>query len=535
MPPWEIAQGAPPATQQVGYSQLPPMAPVPMAGAAPGMATFNSGMAQMPPGVGVNYQPYPGIDMYRYGLNQTINEDGLWFQKLRNQRREYTASFEYLSVEMADPGNDIFGYDGAETGVYASDGVVPFVVSMPRTSDDNDPTVPETIRPFFKPAKFNNMFDDGLESSGFKVRFGWTNEDDSSVEFNGWHVTEQHTTFSQGQEQLYRETTDPLYPFQFSGLNHGISIDRGDGIADIIPFDQFFETKISAQAFGAGVLITKTPLYARDHITIRPIWGVRYIQLKERFGFYGIDSGAEYDIVSYAEGISPEEEFFNNRETDQGGSNTATGDGVAGRPVADSFNDGTTDQFSFPSVPARIFTETQPYSASLSANTKSNMAGPEVGLRLDTGGDTANLSLQATAGLMVINQHVQLGGYGFFNHFEDANLDGFPDGGDLVTGAGDISSTTNFNDSERLTHVAPSFEASVNFEIKLFESVPVFRNIDIFEDASFKVGYSYLYLGQIARPTESVSYVTFPANPRIDVDRTGWDMQSLNLGIDFHY
>ena len=141
--------------QQAQFQQAPPMA-------APAY------------GPGNQLNPYPGLDMYRYGWQQTINENGLWFSERRNARRNYVFGVEFLIPVYRQPGDQMFGYGGIDTGIGATDDVPAFYFSVPRdpgtlgggtggggNNNNNASIVTETeLQRYFPTRNFGSMFDD---------------------------------------------------------------------------------------------------------------------------------------------------------------------------------------------------------------------------------------------------------------------------------------------------------------------------------------------------------------------------------------
>ncbi len=48
------------------------------------------GMAPMY-GPGNQMNPYPGLDLFRYGTQRTTNEGGLWYKEMLNTKRDFNA------------------------------------------------------------------------------------------------------------------------------------------------------------------------------------------------------------------------------------------------------------------------------------------------------------------------------------------------------------------------------------------------------------------------------------------------------------
>ncbi len=125
---------------------------------------------------------------------------------------------------------------------------------------------------------------------------------------------------------------------------------------------------------------------------------------------------------------------------------------------------------------------------------------------------------------------MNLSGFGIFNHF--ISTTGLAGSDADILG---LTPQSGFSDTENHTHASPFMDASINAHAKIFEDLPYFRNYAFFEDARLVASAGYLYLGNVARPYDSVNYVTFPINPSIDIERDGWELKYFTVGMDFTY
>lgn len=479
----------------------------------PGFTTNNPNVF-VPPGAQGNFQPYPGIDMFQYGWQQTRNENGIWIQDQRRPSREYHWGADFLRVWFDRPGDRLFGFDGWRG---PQDPISNFA---PRTGDDGGSDVPLINNFAHQPRSTGAMFKDGPQSTGFRIFGGWTDEDDSSVMFNAWWTEKGEEYFLRGSDP-FLDPLDPLFlnlfPYTLQTLNGSITVDDGTGRSITIPFDQKYELNYSVQAWGAGVTILRPVIRRGSWYKIRPIIGLRYLHLDERIAFSGLDSGAEYTIEGLDDGsVIEEQETLRQIREENAGNGTA----APGRP-----NNGTINT----TQGAGVIEPVTPYETSISASNSANIAGPEVGLRLDAGGKRTNAWVSVVGGLAVNAESQQLRGFGVYNHFIDSDLNGVYDGDEFTP-------QTVFEDNNTTTHISPIFEATAALEMDIFGYVPILKRNDVFANHSkFRVAYSFLYVGEVARPHESIEFVSFPANPRLRTDRRGWNMQTLSLTAEFEY
>ncbi len=532
--------------QQAQFQQGPPP--------PSGPGNFNG----MPPGGDLN--PYPGLDMYRYGFQQTTNEGGLWYKRMLNASRTYTGSIEALVPVYDEPGGELFGYGGIDTNIVATDRIPPFYLTTPRdpgtlTTGANNSAVGASqafFQRYFHPRTFDQMFND-MSSSGIKVELGVETEDGSGWKVNGWYGGESNQVFSYGRDPVrlyipsldpFQTGSDPLFIFELNAITGALPINNGSGVADTIAFDTLFEMQYSQEAWGTGLKFYKPTIASGDGYRIRPVLGLRYVNIREGFNFRGLDSGAEYEFLNFND-IDVQQEFTSLGTLDFGlttgntAGNATGAPGLEGRPDPDSFNDGSITVFPNPYVPT-LPLPTNPYEVQVATYNQAHAAGPEFGFEAELGGDETQLTLTAIAGLTATKENLRLNGFGVYNHFQnsvdpDSDIT-TPDGGGLGTGVGGIADIdTQFNDRASSTHVSPLLDLSVKFESRIFQYIPGLNRIEFFDEAQFSTSYGFLYVGNLSRPANSVNYTTFPINPSLNPNRAGWTMTQWTFGLTWEH
>jgi len=144
---------------------------------------------------------------------------------------------------------------------------------------------------------------------------------------------------------------------------------------------------------------------------------------------------------------------------------------------------------------------------SLLSTTKTSLGGPEIGLLFEAGGDSVLMRAKSTVGLMANHETIHLEGAGNgYSHF-----------------------VTNRSH----THVSPLFEQTINFDAAVFEVLPLLKHVQLLEHARLSVGYTFLVVGEVVRPTDTIVYNPFPTDPGISVNRTYWFMNSWNVGVEW--
>ena len=555
MPPGGIQQTQ--FQQPMGPPPGPGFVPPPPYGVAP---PPHAGPPQYPGGA--DLQPYPGLDMYRYGYQQTINENGLWFSEKLNASRKYHVSLEFMVPVYAKPGDELFGYRGINTGIGPTQGIPPFQVSIPRTAGDvttgtggtggnqqqNEYLQQLQIQnSYFAPLSFDRMFNKN-SGLGLKGEIGFENENGSGISINSWWGGNAEETYQVGQEPFrnYSPTldpfdligNDPLYLTHLNARNPSLTINAGAGVAERIPFDTLFQMKFSQQAWGAGMRILRPAVSRGDWYTVRPVLGLRYIDLREAMAFRGLDSGAEYEFINFTNtDIQAELDSIFDIEINGGTDFEA---GIDGRPDLDSFNDDDVVDNGSNVYPLDLF-PTNPYETQIHASNHAHAAGPEFGFQTDLGGGkNFKIKLLTTVGLTATTENMRLSGFGVYNHFvnrvdPDGNPD-TPDGGQIGTGAGGLTDAeTFFSDRNTSTNISPLLDLSVSAEFRIFEYIPLIRKLQFMEDAKFRTSYGFLYVGNVARPHESIRYDSFPINPSLNPTRKGWTMEQWTFGVDWNY
>jgi hypothetical protein len=258
-----------------------------------------------------------------------------------------------------------------------------------------------------------------------------------------------------------------------------IPANDGSATGTLIRYDSQFDLSYSQEAFGASLDYIKTPVLGRDVMRLRPTFGVRYVHLHEQFGFQGTDSTLEY------------------------GADSTFIDGYLTDYVIDTEN------------VAPNFFGNPPYTSYIDSNVWTNLVGPQIGLQFEAGGSKLKVMGSTKFALMGNHEKIKLAGDDFGNG-KFINLD-----------IGD----NFFSQTEYHTHLSPSFEYNISLEARLFGLIPVLRRLPTLDSAVFRTGFTYLVVAEVARPADTIVYNALPLFPEIDVNRSRWDMTTLNFGI----
>jgi hypothetical protein len=99
-------------------------------------------------------------------------------------------------------------------------------------------------------------------------------------------------------------------------------------------------------------------------------------------------------------------------------------------------------------------------------------------------------------------------------------------------------SANAFYDTNSSVHLSPLFEQSLTAEIPLFARVPVLRNVQSLEDAKLRLGWTFMAVGEVADPNQSINYTSNPRLglfPSVQVQRDAFFQNTFNVGINWNY
>ncbi|MES2794176.1 MAG: hypothetical protein V4719_31470, partial [Planctomycetota bacterium] len=395
-----------------GYGASPEYSP--MAYQDGGAGVYADPMAA-PPGYPQPMMPpdasyWPNVSPYETPVMQrNYRENGLWVNDSIHGDRKYFMSLEYMRVGFNRPGTDTIGY--AKT-------VTPLDMNGFRLTN----------------AGVINKGED-LLSDGLRAKFIIQNADTSSFEASGFWVGE-----STGGYQPYG-ATDPtdIRKFRvrgFLGFDNGVT---GTGVA----YDSDFKMTYKQQAFGGDLSWYTAPMFETSGFKLRPMFGLKYLKIREEFDFHGASSGFGYLYDSHT-----------------------------GLPFPATFIPGT------------------PYSSDLTSRVTSNLGGPEIGVRYEVGGSHFLLSGQSRFAVLANGESMELAGNGMGRSFP--------------TPTPSNPNPTAFSNSRNNTHVSPTFTQDFQFKGKVFRMLPIFNDIPLFANADMLVGYNFLLVGNVARPTKII-------------------------------
>ena len=529
-----------------------------MGGPPPAYSAVNtSGM----PG---SYQAYPNISPYENAMDQHYNTDGMWFRKILGHTmatNDYFFNLSYVRTKARNLSGRV-GDIGAPT------------FSQEETIDGTTNTnLPDALSlNNFNPALASlppDVIGNGIQFNwGMKSQFGW------GMNVEGlWNATSaQNYNSRQNYEQQRLQTAHALdleasngqgvfaggFSARSTAIERQIAEDQiltgpiltnlandfglfggADDVLDrqlfnlhAIPlqngvdfdgfnqrFDMDFILKHSVESYTGAINFSAPVVYESDNLRISPVIGGRFLGINEGWSFRGVDSGLVY-LQNIPDGVDDDNDFVVDNVAETG---TATF--AQGNPSTDSI--------------IRSFVD---------ASVQSQMGGPELGIQYTLGeGQGFKINGATKVGALFNSEKVRLSG--------DNIGDTVTTTVDLATGntilqdmfdtttrdaaTGRAITTANaFSESKRTTHVSPMFQQSLMAEIPLFSRIPVLRDVPQLQNASFTAGWTFLFVGEVADPQQSINWLTNPragVTPTIDIQRSTYFQNSFSAGINWEY
>ena len=545
------AQGGPPMPGMAGPGMPGPG--MPMAG------------AQQIPG---SYGMYPAQSPYQGMFEQTYQRDGTWFKNsvngfgAANRPRDWFMNLDYTK-----------SFNRKLHGLVGAEGVQTYFQQNDPQSNGINPGL--SFYRYFDAASASII--PQLSTDGIRLSGGFWNPDGSGFLYSGGYQFESTSTFDPRSLiigarmdealalQFQRDSGRIGYqPFNLGGRNDldilkndilapGVVFDTADNVSyglfgstfDVLdrtllnlyglpttsgntpivlngetaPYDLNFVLRQTMNTGGAHAAWAFNPVYDNDNIKVRPIFGGRYFRIDETFQFDGAST-----LLSYND------------------------DGDADTPInAKVFLPGTGIIPTTP--PTRTYlapigaTSLIVYSY-INSQVVSNLSGPELGFHYELG---RTKGIQVTGSTRVAamfnNEKLRLSGDNIGNFM---GIEVVPDpvtGANIATRMYDTNTTQGpslnaFTDRTSSTHLSPLLEQSLNAQIPIFGRVPVLKDMWQLEDARLSLGWTFLLIGQVADPNDSIVYDSSPVTGEFlhyKADRNSFYQNTFNVGINWSY
>ena len=454
---------------------------------SPNLGYQSSGVNPDPRGMPPGFEPWPRISPYDNQYVQTrLERDGFWHQDIQNHGRRYFFGLDYLKWKPRAAQGGLLGEQGNPLG----EDEVEFV-NVPRT-EISDRTVDTLLIDPFDVVRMSAPYggeigrEEELDkalinerkgkspSNGLSLNWGYFNPGGSGFEIDGILLGESNSYWSRGigHPDRFNDSIDARITAMIPMLTDNDA--DGDGIPELAfaRYDWKFQFQHETSTAGAGFKLYTDPFYSTDTTKISFFWGLQYLYLRENFDFWGMNSGATY----------------------------------VANPEGDP-------------IPITIAQVTDPTNTILTSRLQSHLAGPQLGLRYEVGGESFRLYGLGALGIMANNEQLNLDGIGFGDQFDlafDPNL--------------------QFQDRDASTHVSPMLKLNINAECAPFQYIPGLRRLNVLETAKLRAGYTLLYVGEVARPYDVIEWRDQPDTPFIhNKDRTDWYAHGWNLGLTWEY
>jgi hypothetical protein len=443
---------------------------------------YGQGVAPVGPGYYGGGMPpanvWPEMSPYtQHRRTETYNDGGLWsYNNDDNFANTYFFSSEYLYGHGQKPGFHQIGDPNLASTVFiVGDNQGPFAVF---------------------PSQGTGIFD-RVFHEGVRLRYGYWSPEGSGMVISGFILAENNVN-----DGRYIQIGSPGNPLPIAGI-----IVNNNGAGVVLPFDERFYQRYSQEILGADAEYYQSSFLTRSFFNLKVAGGVKYLRVNETFFVQGDDTGEGYTAV-------------------QGGATSGTGTGGTG---------GTTGTTGFPNLPSITtpITHLGPaYTTIINSSTTNNLVGPTLGLRYELGGNLLKFWGVSKFGLMADIEEITV---------SSANVNQFKTGLDFLTSPNVIQASPSPNPqliptrvTKTTTHLAPLVDASINVEVPIFSMIPIINGWTLLKDAKFRVGYQYVWVGEIARAPAVINYNLHVPTIRTD-SRTSFGYDVINFAVDWKW
>lgn len=454
---------------------------------------------------------WPQISPYESpAVDQHVNRGGLWFNEQYRGPAKMYAVFSGGITNYGPPSEAVVGNPRAPG----------YFVGVAQTGQGNQ--AGGSLINIYSQHSWSDVGYSNLSGGAMQGVVGWDNPDGSGVFGTGFYSAQGSASYNHNPV-----VGDPDRPEDTLVAGAGISLFDG-GSDTLIPptgnqingftipgggtqgYDMGYSLQWQSQAYGAGVGFYSDYLIRKDKFQLRPSFGLRYINVRENALFQGQDSGLVYSV--------------NITNTTNGGNNAQR-----------RFTPTTGSVTGIPDV----------FSSRLYANTKEQLAGPEIGLRYDLGGSKFKIYGQSKFGLLANHSTREINGFGIGRSaLFQTNTNG---PGRLLPASPAIleytpsdaedpdHSQTAFRDQDTTTSASPTFEQSINLKAPILGYVPGIRRIPLFQEAQFNFGYTFLIIGNHYRPGDVIDWNGYPNVPRLNDRRGYFQMSTYSFGVEWDF
>jgi|GEM_PF-2576444 len=323
---------------------------------------------------------------------------------------------------------------------------------------------------------FGNFFHNGIRAAT-----GFTNPDGSGMTLSGFTLFESSLDSDAVTPHAIRNQPATLLPMW------GIIVDNPDGSGRVLAFDTRFVQKFTQNIYGSDADFYLAPFFERQTFKLRFLFGAKYLQIHEDFYVQGDNSGLNYSVAA---------------------GSTQVQVGFLDQGIA-------------------------PYSTVFQSSTTSNLVGPQLGVRYDLGGDKFKIWGQSRIAVAANVEKMVVAGSNVGQYVEPGVVAGNAIGFVVPGPQFGAPPPPSVRHEQNNVHISPIFDTSINVDFPGFAWIPYVNQWAVFRDANMRVGFTYAYVGDVARPANIINYNM--TDPTINATHTWFEYSWVNFAVNWKY
>ena len=75
----------------------------------------------------------------------------------------------------------------------------------------------------------------------------------------------------------------------------------------------------------------------------------------------------------------------------------------------------------------------------------------------------------------------------------------------------------------------------MNVKFPVFNLIPYLNKLEVFERAQVQAGYTFLYLGNVYRPENTIIWNQYPKTPQLNGTTSSFYNSNFSLGVQWDY
>jgi hypothetical protein len=166
------------------------------------------------------------------------------------------------------------------------------------------------------------------------------------------------------------------------------------------------------------------------------------------------------------------------------------------------------------------------------SSTTSNLVGPTLGLRYDLGGDNFKIWGQSKVAVAANAEKMIVAGSNVGSFIQPIPLPLInPNLGPGPNLGGPPPPSVRHQYSN--THISPIFDTSINVDFPGFAWIPYVNQWAVFKQATMRIGWNYVYVGDVARPANIINYNLL--NPTVNPTHTWFEYSAVNFAVNWKF